>query len=57
MRLRFFINNWGQTSALKVAYIFNVFGGSKLLKLLSSLTKQHMSVRNTIITGIQDRFI
>ena len=57
MRLRFLINNWGQTSALKVAYIFNVFGVQSCLMLLSSLTKQHMSVRNTIITGIQDRFI
>ena len=57
MRLHFFINNWGQTSALKVAYIFNVFGVQSCLMLLSSLTKQHMSVSNTVITGIQDRFI
>ena len=33
MRLQFFISNWGQTSALKVTYIFNVFGAQRCLMI------------------------
>ena len=35
MRLQFFISNWGQTSSLKVTYIFNVFGAQRCLMIAS----------------------